>query len=74
MENRIMALLDDVIADVAEETTVIESVVTLLTNLSQQLKDAGTDPVKLAALKTQIDSNKAALAKAVVDNTPTPPA
>ena len=74
MENRIMALLDDVIADVAEETTVIESVVTLLTNLSQQLKDAGTDPVKLAALKTQIDANKAALAKAVVDNTPTPPA
>ena len=68
-----MALLDDIIADVTEETTVVQSVVTLLQSLSDQLKAAGTDPVKLAALKTQIDANKAALAKAVVDNTPTPP-
>ena len=73
MEKRIMALLDDIITDVQEETTVIESVVTLLTSLSEQLKAAGTDPIKLAALKTQIDNNKKALADAVIANTPTPP-
>ena len=72
MEERIMALLDDVIADVQEETTVIESVVTLLTSLSAQLAAAGTDPVKLAALKTQIDANKKALSDAVVANTSPP--
>ena len=72
--NLLMGLLDDVIADVQDEKTVIDSVVTLLTSLSQQLKDAGTDPVKLAALKAQIDANKKALADAVVANTPTPPA
>jgi len=70
--DKIMALLDDVIADVAEETTIVESVVTLLTSLSDQLKAAGTDPVKLAALKTQIDANKKALADAVIANTPPP--
>ena len=73
LEIRIMALLDDIIADVQEETTVIESVVTLLTSLSDQLKAAGTDPVKLEALKVQIDANKKALADAVVANTPVPP-
>jgi uncharacterized protein YoxC len=73
MEKRIMALLDDIQADVEEETTVIDSVVTLLNNISQQLKDAGTDPVKLQAIKDAIDKNKATLAAAVAANTPTPP-
>lgn len=75
MEKRIMSLLDDIQADVVDESTVIDSVVTLLGNISQQLKDAGTDPVKLQAIKDGIDANKAKLAAAVVANTPaaTPP-
>ena len=65
-----MALLDDILTDVEDEATVISSVVTLLTNLSDALKAAGTDPVKLAAVKAQIDANKKAIADAVVANTP----
>ena len=74
MEIKIMALLDDILSDVQDESTVDQSIITLLGNLSDQLKAAGTDPVKLAAIKAQIDKNKQAIADAVVANTPTPPA
>jgi hypothetical protein len=74
MEKRIMALLDDIIADVEDEETVEASMTTLLTNLSAALAAAGTDPVKLAALKAKIDTDKAAMAAAVVANTPAAPA
>jgi uncharacterized protein YoxC len=73
MEKRIMALLDDILEDVQDEATVVAGVVTLLTNLSDALKAAGTDPVKLAAVKAQIDNNKKAMADAVVANTPAAP-
>jgi hypothetical protein len=73
MEKHIMALLDDILSDVQDEATVVASVVTLLTNLSDALKAAGTDPVKLAAVKAQIDTNKQAMAAAVAANTPAAP-
>lgn len=72
MENRIMALIDDTLADVQAQTTVVGSVATLLAGLSAQLAAAGTDPTKLAALKSQLDNNTAALSAAVVANTPSP--
>ena len=65
-----MALIDDLAADVADESTVIDSAVTLLGNLSAQLAAAGTDPAKLAQLKATIDANKERLATAVQQNTP----
>lgn len=68
-----MPLIDDILTDVEDENTVVTSIETLLTNLSQQIKDAGTDPAKLAAIKTAIDSQKARLVAAVLANTPTPP-
>ena len=68
-----MALLDEILTDVEDEATVVASVVTLLTNLSDALKAAGTDPVKLAAVKAQIDTNKKAMADAVAANTPAAP-
>ncbi len=71
---KLMSLIDDLTADVADERTVIDSAVTLLGNLSDQLAAAGNDPVKLAALKDAIDANKATLAAAVVKNTPAAPA
>lgn len=73
MEKRIMVTLQDIIDDAADESTVIASVVTLLTTLSQQLKDAGTDPAKLQALKDLVDANKKAIADAIVANTPAAP-
>lgn len=75
-EDTIMAQIDDILADVTDESTVDDSIITLLTSLSAQLAAAGTDSVKLAQVKTLIDSNKAKIAAAVVANTPsaTPPA
>ncbi len=73
MERKIMVTLDDIVADVTEEKSVIQGAVTLLGQLSQMIKDAGTDPVKLQAVKDLIDSNKADLAAAVVANTPAAP-
>ena len=73
MEKRIMALLDDILTDVEDEETVEESMITLLTNLSAAIAAAGTDPVKLAALKAKIDADKQKMADAVVANTPAAP-
>ena len=69
-----MALLDDILSDVQDEATVDASIITLLTNLSASLAAAGQDPVKLAAIKAQIDKNKQAIADAIVANTPAAPA
>jgi len=69
-----MALLDQLTADVANETTVDASVETLLTNLSAQITAAGTDPVALKALTDQMEANAAALSAAITANTPSAPA
>ena len=56
--------------DVADQTTVIQSAITLLGNIKALLDAAGTDPAKLAALSLAIEANSTALAAAVVANTP----
>ena len=66
-----MATLDDVIASVKDEDTVIDSVVTLLTDIKTKLDAAGQDPIKLADLSSSIAAQKQRLADAVVANTPT---
>lgn len=70
MENRIMAALDDLQAEVEENSTVIGSAVALLKGLKEKLDAAGTDPVKLKALSDQLDAQNKALAEAVAANTP----
>ena len=70
---KIMATVDDIQADVTAENTVIDSAVTLLKGLADALKAAGTDPVKLAALHTDITTKTQALAEAVAANTPASP-
>ena len=69
--------IKDVLAKVTAQTTVVNSVVTLLGQLSQMLKDAQAsgDPAALQGVIDVIDANDAALAKAAQDNTPggTPP-
>ena len=73
-ENHIMAAIDDLESKVSEETTVEESAVALLEQLSTMIKAAGTDPARLTALTTLIDTRKARLATAVAANTPGGPA
>lgn len=60
--------------DVAAEETVEASVVTLLQNLTQAVKDAGTDPVALKAVTDKIEADTVVLAAAVTANTPAAPA
>lgn len=61
--------------DVAENTTVVESAITLMQNIKALLDAAGTDPAKLAALSQALENNSTKLAAAVAANTPgaTPP-
>jgi hypothetical protein len=73
MEKRIMAVLDDLTAEVEETKTGIDSAIVLLNGLSQLIKDAGNDPVKLKALTDQLDAKNKELAEAVVANTPSEP-
>ncbi len=64
--------------DVAAQSDVVASAVTLLGAIHQELLDAGTDPTALANLAGKIESNTAKLADAVAANpdpsvTPPPP-
>lgn len=68
------AALDSLTAQVAQNTTVEESAVTLINGLAAQITAAGTDPVALAALTTNLNKSASDLAAAVAANTPaTPP-
>lgn len=66
--------LDDVLAEVQAEKTVVDSAVVLIGGLSDQLKAAGGDPAKIQAVIDAIDANKAELAAAVQAGTPAAPA
>ena len=71
-----MAAIDDLKAAVEAETSVVQSAVTLLNGLAQQIKDAvqtgNAAAVEEAA--NQILANTAALSAAVSANTPAAPA
>lgn len=70
---KIMSDLTQLTADVAADTSVDQSAIVLLQGLKAALDSAGTDPVALAALSTQLETNAAALAAAVTANTPAAP-
>lgn len=70
---KVMATLDDIVADVASETTVDASIVTLLTNIAAQLKAAGQDQAKLDALHSAIQGNITTIQSSVTANTPAAP-
>lgn len=63
--------LSDIQAGVANETTVEQSAITLLTQLTNQITQAnGVSPAAVEAVVAQIQSNIANLANAVTLNTP----
>lgn len=70
--NILMATIQDVQAAVAAESSVDDSVVTLLQSIVQQLKDAqaSNDPAALDAVVASIQANTKKLSDAVVANTP----
>lgn len=71
-ENQHMKNLDDLIADVTAQTTVVQSVSTLLSSLSAQLQAAvaAGDTAKIQQIATAMEANTASLSAAVTANTP----
>lgn len=67
------AELDALTSQVTNNTDVEASAVQLLTNIAQQIRDAGVDRTKLTTLATNLETSRAALAAAVVANTPPTP-
>jgi len=72
----IMALLDPLTAEVANNTTVVNSAIALIQGIKAQLDAAiaSNDPAALKALSDQLAANDAALGAAVAANTPAAPA
>jgi len=70
----ILATLADLKAKVDAQGTVIDSAVTLINGISQQLKDAlaNNDPNAVQAVIDELDAQDQALAAAVANNTPAP--
>lgn len=75
LEKRIMANLDQAIADIQEESTAIDSVGALIISLRQQVADALSGAVLPPAVQAKVDAvfagletNKAKLATALATN------
>lgn len=66
----IMANLDMLTQQVAENTSVEASAIELLQGLSEKLTAAATDPVALQALIDEMNNSADALAEAITSNTP----
>ena len=64
------AELDALTMEVSANTDAEQSAIMLITKLSDMIKAAGTDPVKLQALTDQLMKSRTALAAAVVAGTP----
>lgn len=73
-ENKLMATLQDVQNAVANQSSVEDSVITLLNGINQQLKDAmaKNDPAALDAVVASITANTTKLSEAVSANTQAP--
>ena len=67
--SRMSQALDDLATQVAANTSVEESAVTLINGLAAQLAAAGTDPAKLQSLQASLKASADDLAAAVAANT-----
>jgi hypothetical protein len=65
--------LDALTAKVAETNTVMGSAVALIGGLAAQIEALKTDPAALSALAASLEGSKAALAAAILANTPAAP-
>lgn len=72
-EEHQMADLTALATEVEENGDAIDSAVSLLGTLAQEIRDNATDPAALAALADELDAQTNALAAAVVANTPAAP-
>ena len=70
-----MATMQDLTAEVASETTVNQSIVTMLDGIAAQLKtaQASSDPTAISAVITSLQANSKILTDAITANTPVTP-
>lgn len=68
--NAMSAALERITQEVAETKTAVESAITLINGLAQQIRDNAEDPVALNALADELDAQQAAIGEAVAANTP----
>jgi hypothetical protein len=68
--DHIMATLDALTAQVAENNNLLASAVLLIDGIAAEIAAAGVDPTKLAALTSSLQSSDTALATAIIANTP----
>lgn len=69
-QENMMADLTDLQAQVASNTTVIESAIVLINGIAARIDAAGVDPVALKALSDSLKASDDALSAAVAANTP----
>ncbi len=65
--------LDDLTKEVSENNDAVQSAITLINGLAQQIIDLKDDPAALEALATSLNTQTEALAAAVTANTPAAP-
>ena len=68
-----VAKIDDLLAGVQAEKTLVESVGKFIQNLKEQLAACGLDDAKVAQIFDVVEANKAALSAALEANTPVLP-
>lgn len=73
LEQQMAHTLDEVLSDVTDESTVVDSLVTLVQGLHDQVTAAKGDQVKIDAIFAAAEANKAKLAAALVANTDAAP-
>jgi|SRR6478736_7853174 len=75
-QRKMSAQLDRLIRETQETQDAVDSVLTLVDGLAQQLRDAADDPQKINDLADTLDQLQTRIANAVVANTPAenPPA
>lgn len=69
-QEKIMANIDALTAQVAANAAVIDSAIVLINGIAARIDAAGVDPVKLAALVDELKAKDTELAGAVTANTP----
>lgn len=67
------AALDRLTTEVSETRGAVNSAVTLIQGLAQQIRDLKEDPVALEALANDLDQQQTEIAAAVAANTPPTP-
>lgn len=67
------AALDRLTQEVSETKSAIQSAITLIQGLAQQIRDNVDDSAALTALADDLDAQQTSLAQAVTDNTPAAP-